>query len=67
MFVGCAMEARGAGHSWVVTVLDRYEHLPPGAADRVNAALDEIAASAHPAPDAAVFRMHRGIPTRDRV
>ena len=38
--------AARAGHTSVVTVLDRYGHLLPGSEDRLNAALDEIA-SAH--------------------
>ena len=36
--------AARAGHRSVVTVLDRYGHLLPGSEDRVNAALDELAA-----------------------
>jgi len=35
--------ATRAGHSSVVTVLDRYGHLFPGSEDRVNAALDALA------------------------
>jgi integrase len=35
--------AARAGHSSVVTVLDRYGHLLPGSADAVNDALDAIA------------------------
>jgi integrase len=38
--------AARAGHVSVVTVLDRYGHLLPGGAERVNSALDELAASA---------------------
>jgi integrase len=38
--------AARAGHSSVVTVLDRYGHLLPGSEDRVDAKLDEIAAAA---------------------
>ena len=41
--------ATRAGHSSVVTVLDRYGHLLPGSEDRVNDALDALA-SAVPAP-----------------
>ncbi|HEV3131893.1 MAG TPA: hypothetical protein VGY51_08025 [Acidimicrobiales bacterium] len=32
-----------AGHSSVVTVLDRYGHLFPGSEDKVNDALDAMA------------------------
>jgi integrase len=35
--------ARRAGHTSVVTVLDRYGHLLPGTEDKVTAALDEMA------------------------
>ena len=35
---------RRAGHSSVVTVLDRYGHLFPGSEDKVNEALDAMAA-----------------------
>lgn len=38
--------ASRAGHSSVVTVLDRYGHLLPGTGERVTAALDELAAGA---------------------
>jgi integrase len=38
--------ATRAGHASVVTVLDRYGHLYPGAEDRLTAALDAIAATA---------------------
>jgi integrase len=38
--------AARAGHSSVVTVLDRYGHLFPGSEDRVNDALDAMAAGA---------------------
>jgi integrase len=37
--------ASRAGHSSVVTVLDRYGHLLPGSEDRVNDALDALAAA----------------------
>jgi integrase len=40
--------AKRAGHTSVVTVLDRYGHLLPGSGDRVTAALDELAAAAAP-------------------
>jgi len=35
-----------AGHSSVVTVLDRYGHLLPGSEDKVNDALDAMASQA---------------------
>jgi integrase len=35
--------ATRAGHTSVVTVLDRYGHLLPGVEDRVNDALDALA------------------------
>jgi integrase len=41
--------ATRAGHSSVVTVLDRYGHLLPGSEERVNDALDRLAAAV-PAP-----------------
>jgi integrase len=37
--------ATRAGHTSVVTVLDRYGHLLPGSEDRVNVALDALAAT----------------------
>jgi integrase len=37
--------AARAGHSSVVTVLDRYGHLLPGSEDKVNDALDAMAAT----------------------
>lgn len=43
--------ANRAGHTSVVTVLDRYGHLLPGSEDRVNAALDHLAAQS-PGPRA---------------
>jgi integrase len=46
--------AKRAGHRSVVTVFDRYGHLLPGAEDRLTDALDDLAASARPAPDATV-------------
>jgi hypothetical protein len=45
--------AARAGHSSVVTVLDRYGHLLPGFEDRVNDALDAMASNVAP-PHAAV-------------
>jgi integrase len=42
--------AARAGHASVVTVLDRYGHLLPGTEDRVNTALDALAAG-RPSPD----------------
>ena len=49
--------AAWAGHASVVTVLDRYGHLLPGHADRVNDALDAMADAARPTPLAAVRAM----------
>lgn len=46
--------ASRAGHTSVVTVLDRYGHLFPDAEERVNAALDRLAASATPSAPALV-------------
>jgi integrase len=46
--------AARAGHTSVVTVLDRYGHLLPGSEDRVNAALDVLAEQATAAPTAPV-------------
>jgi integrase len=51
-----AIAAR-AGHSSVVTVLDRYGHLLPGHEDAVNDALDAMADAASPAPSAPVRAM----------
>lgn len=42
--------AARAGHSSVVTVLDRYGHLLPGYEDEVNEALDAMASAATAAP-----------------
>src|SRR5262245_42459963 len=39
--------AARAGHSSVVTVLDRYGHLLPGSEERVTDALDGLAEAAH--------------------
>lgn len=39
--------ATRAGHTSVVTVLDRYGHLLPGTSERVNEALDRLASSGH--------------------
>jgi integrase len=41
--------AKRAGHTSVVTVLDRYGHLLPGSEDAVTDALDELAAAVRPA------------------
>jgi hypothetical protein len=49
--------AARAGHTRVVTVLDRYGHLLPGSEDRVNDAHDVLAAKATPAPDASVIAL----------
>jgi integrase len=48
--------AARAGHSSVVTVLDRYGHLLPGSEERVNAALDALAATADDAPNGRLLR-----------
>jgi integrase len=49
--------ATRAGHSSVQTVLDRYEHLLPGSEDRLNNALDALAAAHQPsAPVASMSR-----------
>jgi integrase len=40
--------AKRAGHASVVTVLDRYGHLLPGSAQRVNDALDRLAEGGEP-------------------
>lgn len=45
--------AARAGHASVVTVLDRYGHLLPGHEEKVNAALDAMAAGAHRTHEAA--------------
>lgn len=49
--------AARAGHTSVVTVLDRYGHLLPGSEDRVNDALDVLAAGAVAAPSAEVVEL----------
>lgn len=46
--------AARAGHSSVVTVLDRYGHLLPGHEDKVNDALDALADAAVSAPTGTV-------------
>lgn len=46
--------AARAGHSSVVTVLDRYGHLLPGSEDRVNDALDAMAEGVTTAPIRAI-------------
>jgi integrase len=40
---------RRAGHTSVVTVLDRYGHLLPGTEDRITDALDQMSAEVHEA------------------
>lgn len=47
--------ATRAGHTSVVTVLDRYGHLFPGSEDRVNAALDALVANVNASTDAQVI------------
>lgn len=49
--------AARAGHSSVVTVLDRYGHLLPGSEERVNAALDALAEGVQPTLDAEIRRL----------
>jgi integrase len=57
--------ASRAGHSSVVTVLDRYGHLLPGSEDRVNDALDALAAAVpSPKPTAQIVVLPRGLVTR---
>jgi integrase len=48
--------ATRAGHSSVVTVLDRYGHLLPGSEERVNTALDALAATADTEPIGMLLR-----------
>ncbi len=43
--------AKRAGHTSVVTVLDRYGHLLPGTEDRVTDALDRMSAKVRERPD----------------
>ena len=47
--------ATRAGHTSVVTVLDRYGHLFPGSEDKVNAALDALVANVNASTDAQVI------------
>jgi integrase len=54
--------ARRAGHTSVVTVLDRNGHLLPGSEDRLTDAPDELAAGAKAKPAATV----RAIGVRSR-
>lgn len=51
--------AARAGHTSVVTVLDRYGHLLPGTEERVTDALEAMARGARPAPDASVVTLQR--------
>jgi integrase len=51
--------AARAGHTSVVTVLDRYGHLLPGSEDKVNSALDAIAEQAISTPTAEVVPLAR--------
>ena len=59
--------AARAGHTSVVTVLDRYGHLLPGSEDRVNDALDVIADAAIPTPTAPVVPLARDRRGMDRA
>jgi integrase len=52
--------ASRAGHSSVVTVLDRYGHLLPGSEDRVNDALDALASASSAQAEAPIVAMSRG-------
>lgn len=52
--------AARAGHSSVVTVLDRYGHRFAGSEDRVNDALDALANAARPVPLAPVVAIGAG-------
>ena len=49
--------ARRAGHTSVVTVLDRYGHLLPRTDDPVTDAVDELAAAAKASPDRRFVRL----------
>ena len=49
--------ATWAGHTSVVTVLDRYGHLLPGQEDRVTDALDVMFSEAQPATTATVLEL----------
>lgn len=51
--------ARRAGHTSVVTVLDRYGHLLPGVEDAVTDTLDGMFVAAADAPTAPVLRLAR--------
>ncbi len=51
--------ASRAGHTSVVTVLDRYGHLLPGSEDKVNDALDALAEAAIPDATASVVQLAR--------
>ena len=53
--------AARAGHTSVVTVLDRYGHLLPGSEERVTDALEAIAQAAKATPTAAVVGLDRGL------
>jgi hypothetical protein len=48
--------ATRAGHSSVVTMLDRHDHLLPGSEERVSVALDALAEGIEPARDAEIRR-----------
>jgi hypothetical protein len=49
--------AARAGHTSVVTALDRYGHLLPGSEERVTDVLEANARAANAAPTAAVVRL----------
>lgn len=55
-----------AGHTSVVTVLDRYGHLLPGTEERVNGALDALARAARPLPATPVIDLASDAPRHRR-
>jgi integrase len=59
--------AARAGHTSVVTVLDRYGHLLPGSEERVTDALEAMAQAAKAAPNASVVALARRPGEKPRV
>ena len=59
--------ATRAGHTSVVTVLDRYGHLLPGSEERVNDALDAMAATPPRAPMAHIGRLRHETASASRA
>jgi integrase len=51
--------AARAGHTSVVTVLDRYGHLLPGSEERVTDALEAMAQAAKAVPNSAVVALEQ--------